>query len=285
MALAGCSDPAGTIRLTDVSDDTSLADRWAFDVDQFGDADRRLITGAVADDPDRATVVDNGPPLEVTRPVAADGRYYDIGYSASNEREASQYAIDARPDPNPTPERTVAFEDLPAVDREKLDTLVDPDVELSDSGEVLGVVALYTDGEEAASVVVPEPEYDGITRGGRTFAIEVSEPETVTVADYRYRAELLAETDAALAAIARERYRFEFEGLTDEQRAILDEAKDGEARSADPPSEAFADLVAQFEAHGGIEHDEYGGTWLVRYDGVDWWADVYFPESTPTSGA
>jgi hypothetical protein len=280
-ALAGCSDPSGSISLTDVSEDATLADLWAFEGDQFGDADQRLIAGAVAEDPDRATVVDNGPPLEVTRPVAFEGRYYSISYSASNEREANQYHIDAHPDPDSPPDRTGSFEELPAVDREKLDSLLDPDVELSDSRELLSVAALYTPQDEAASNIVPDPAYDGITRGGRTFAIEVSDPEVATIYDYRYRAEALAADDSELATIARDRYRFQFDGLTQDQRSILDTAKNDEARSADPPSQAFANLVEKFRSHEGIEITEYDGTWLLRYDGEDWWADVTFPEQTP----
>lgn len=282
-ALAGCGRPAGSIALTDVSADSALADQWAQRAENFPDTARNLIAGAVADEPDRATVTDTSPPVEPTRPVAYDDRYYTVSYTAENEREETQYAIEAAYDPDPPPERTVAFADLPAVDREKLDGLLDPGRTLPDEQDTIGTAVVYTDSEEAASAVVPEPDADGVTRGGRTFGIAVSNSREVTVADYRYQADRLAEDDAALAAVARERYRFQFDGLSDDQRSILDTAKNDEVRSANPPSKAFADLVEKFKSREGIEVTERGGTWLLRYDGRDWWADVTFPESTPTT--
>lgn len=281
--LAGCSDPAGSIRLTDVSDDAVLADRYAQRADELPDRYRRLVAGAVAGDGERATVASTAPPFEPRRPLRYDGRYYAVSYSAENEREETQYAIEATVDPDPPPERTVAFADLPEVDREKLDDLLDPDSELPGDEETIGVVTVYTDAEEEASVVVPTPEYDGVTRDGRTFGVAVPDSEEVTVFDYRYRAELLAESAAELAALARERYRFRFDSLPDAQRSILDDAKNDEVRSEDPPSQAFADLVERFKAHDGIEVTDDGGTWLLRYDGDDWWAEVRYPLSTPAA--
>lgn len=283
-ALAGCGRPAGSISLTDVSDDAALAGQWSQRAETFPDPIRELVAGAVADDPERATATDTSPPIEPTRPVGYEGRYYTLSYTVANEREETQYVVEATFDPDPPPERTVAFADLPAVDREKLAGLLSPDREPADEQETLGMGVVYTDSEERDSAIVPEPEYDGVTRGGRTIGIAVPNSREVTIADYRYRAERLADDDADLAAVAQDRYRFQFDGLTDDERSILDTAKNDEAQSADPPSRAFADLVEKFRAHEAIEVTEFDGTWLLRYDGRDWWATVVFPESTPEGG-
>lgn len=283
-ALAGCGRPGGSISLADVSADTALADQWSQRAENFPDPVRELIAGAVADDPNRATTTDNRPPIEPTRPVGYEGRYYTVTYTVENERTETQYVIEATYNPDPPPTRTVAFGDLPAVDQEKLDGLLSPDREFPDGQETLGAGVVYTDSEEQDSAIVPEPEYDGITRGDRTVGLAVPDSQEVTIADYRYRATLLAEDDAELAALARERYRFQFESLTEDQRSILDTAKNDQARSADPPSQAFATLVEKFKSHEGIEMTEYDGTWLLRYDGRDWWANVTFPESAPDGG-
>ncbi|MDS0279166.1 hypothetical protein NDI85_15305 [Halomicroarcula sp. S1AR25-4] len=279
LPLAGCSDPRGSIRLTDVSDDAALADRWAIPTGDLADSYRDLAVGAIEDDAERATVTDTHPPFDPTWPIAYEGSYYAVDSEATNERTRTQYGVESTVDPDPTPERTVAYADLPAVDREKLDRIFDSDT-ARDPGETLGVGVRYTDAEAAESVVVPEPEYDGVTRDGATFGVAVRDSREVTVADYRYRAELLARDATGLAAIARERFRFSFDGLSADQRAILDDAKNGEAESEDPPSEAFTALVERFRAHDdvAVEVSEYSGTWLVRYDGADWWAEVRYPE-------
>ncbi|MBX0295481.1 hypothetical protein [Haloarcula nitratireducens] len=284
--LAGCSDPRGSIRLTDVSDDAALAERWTRSADALTESSQELVAGAVEDDDDaRATAAATSPPLELARPVRYEGSYYDISYEATNEREETSYDVVVTFNPDPAPETTVAFADLPAVDREVLDGLLESRWDRTDETNTrLGTPAVYTDAETAESVVVPEPEYDGVTRDDRTVGIGVDGSRLVTVADYRYRAELLAEDAAGIAALARERYRFEFADLSAEQRSILDEAKGGEARSEDPPSRAFTDLVEKFRAHDGLDVDEYGGTWLLGYDGRDWWAMVRDPRGTPTAG-
>ncbi|WP_135305233.1 hypothetical protein [Haloarcula amylovorans] len=282
--FAGCSDPRGSIRLTDVSDETALAEQWTRPADSLRESSRELAAGAVDGDDARATASDTSPPLELSRPVRYEGAYYDIGYETMNEREETSYDVVVTFNPDPAPETTVTFADLPAVDREVLDDLLESHWDRTDETNTrLGTPAVYTDAEAAESVVVPEPEYDGVTRGDQTVGIGVDGTRQVTVADYRYRAEPLAEDDAGIAALARERYRFEFADLTPEQRSILDEAKGGEARSEDPPSQAFTGLVEKFRTHDGLDVDEYGGTWLLGYDGRDWWASVRNPRATPTA--
>ncbi|WP_276273164.1 hypothetical protein [Haloarcula litorea] len=279
LPLAGCSDPRGSVRLTDVSDDTALAKQWATPIDALSDSYRDLVVGAVEDDAERATVTDTNPPFEPPNPIEYERSYYDVGYEVTNERTQTQYGVESTFDPDPPPERTVAYADLPAVDRAKLDRILDPDT-ARDSGEAFGIGVRYTDAEAGESVVVPEPEYDGVTREGATFGIAVRDSREVTVADYRYRADLLAADAAGVAAVARERFQFSFDGLPSDQRALLDEAKGDEVESEDPPSEAFVALVERFRAHDAVELDPYfGGEWLLRDGGADWWADVRFPES------
>ncbi|MBX0322724.1 hypothetical protein EGH21_06740 [Halomicroarcula sp. F13] len=279
LPLAGCSDPRGSIRLTDVSEDTTLAAQWAFPAADLPDSYRDLTVGAIEGDADRATVTDTHPPFEPSDPIEYEGSYYDVSYEETDVRTETRYNVEATFDPDPAPENTVAFTDLPRVDRERIGHLLNPDTG-RDSGATFGVSVHYTDAEAADSVVVPEPEYDGVTRDGETFGIAVPESRDVEVADYRYRAELLAEDETGLASIARERFRFSFGALPADQRAILDDAKNGEAESEDPPSEAFTALVERFRDHDdvAVEVSEYSGTWLLRYDDADWWAEVRYPE-------
>jgi len=277
LPLAGCSDPRGSLRLTDVSDDTALAERRAQSADDLPPPYRELVAGAVAGDPDRATVTDTHPPFDPTHPVEYEGSYYAVDYEATNERTETQYSIELTVNPDERPERTVAFLDLPAVDQERLVEVTDPERSFDD-GESVGTAARYTDATAAESVIVPEPEYDGVTRAD-TFAVAVTGSRGVTVADYRYRADLVAEDATGLATRTRNRFRFAFDGLPPEQRSILDEAKGGEAESEDPPSEAFAGLVERFREHPAIEEERESGTWLLRDGGTDWWAELRLPES------
>ncbi|WP_254279663.1 hypothetical protein [Haloarcula marina] len=279
LPLAGCSDPRGSVRLLDVSDDATLAARWSVPTADLPESYRSLVVGAIDGDPDRATVTDTSAPFDPDAPVEHESGYYAVDHEAIDERTQTRYSVEATFDPDPAPETTVAYADLPAVDRTNLDGLLNPETR-RDSGMALGASVHYTDAEAAESVVVPTPEYDGVTRGGETFGIAVVDVREVTVYDYRYRAEPLAADAAGLAALARERFRFAFENLPADQRAILDEAKDGGVHSEDPPSEGFSALVERFRARDdtAVEVTDYDGQWLLTYDGTDWWADVRYPE-------
>lgn len=71
----------------------------------------------------------------------------------------------------------------------------------------------------------------------------------------------------------RDTHLFELEGLSEEERAVVEEAiEDGYYE--DGTEEGFESLAERFHEHRAIESDEWGGEWLVEYEGIEYLADL-----------
>ncbi len=275
-ALAGCSDPRASLRLEAV-DDAGIAERYATPADHLPDERRRIVVGAVKDG--SATDETAGSPFEPDRPVGHEGRYYELAHEVVDEREATRYGVRVDYDPGESAGEVgeIDYADLPAVDREALGGLVPPEGEPTDGeGFDLGKPAVYAPEDAEQSVLVPEQEYDVVVHDGQRYLLDVGDAESVTLTTYRYTVEQVAADHAEMADRVRERYLFELSDLPAAQREIVDAARDGRFREGEP-SGTFRDLVGRFRDHDAVEADEYGGEWLVRYEGREYWADLETP--------
>ncbi|ERH01625.1 MAG: hypothetical protein J07HN6_01181 [Halonotius sp. J07HN6] len=86
----------------------------------------------------------------------------------------------------------------------------------------------------------------------------------------------VAPNRTALADRIRARSAFMPTDLTADQRAILDAAIDGEYRAESSDNAAFEELVATFRGQEAIKRDGSSGTWLVRYAGDLWLAELRY---------
>ncbi|MFB6137019.1 MAG: hypothetical protein ABEJ42_01585 [Halobacteriaceae archaeon] len=278
--LAGCS-AAGSIDLRE-GDDATLA---AGASRSFGagdgpptDADRApsaVVAAAVANG--STTVNGTDPPVTEGLPIEHAGAYFDLTWTVVDRRPATM--VDVGVDYNAS--RTtgadgttgggdaIAYEDLPAPDREALAGLFPPPPEPPRTrGVDFGVGAVYTDAELNRSVLAPTQTVDAVVYGGTRYPIETRGTRQVTAKTYRYTADRVAPNASAYAAHLRERYLFTLSNLTDAERSVLEEAATSGSYYADSPDDAaFESVLERFRAHRAVVETESSGTWIVRYDG------------------
>lgn len=275
-SLSGCAHPNAVLTMDDVTTE-EIAQRASRDV-STNDEDRRIVADAVGNGTANAT--GNRPPLEVDEPVEYDGRYYNLTVTETGRRERTQYDIEIdygseESTPTGTPgDDTVAFDDLPEVDRWALDRLLPPrENPPRGEGYDFGYGRVYTDDEVAQSVLVPEQEYDAVVYDGVRYPIRIGDGRTVSVYDYRYEADVVAPNATAFGEQVRSKHLFTLSGLSEAERDLVERAIDGGYYEGQG-DEAFRSLVSRFRDHPGIETHETGGEWLVEYRGTVYWADL-----------
>jgi hypothetical protein len=272
--LSGCS-AAGSLSLTPV-DDRALAEEASrpLPADAPPDADESVVRRAIENG--TATAVGDYPPVDEQLPFRHEGRFYAVDYAENGT--APGYDVGIRIDFNASSVdgTVVDYGELPAVDRETLEfvlTQEPPDEERLEPGYDFGVGAIYTGSDAESSVLAPTQEYDAVRYEGEVYPIDVqAERETLTV--YRYQASLVAESHEAYAESLRDRHEFELSGLSDAERTVVEDALNGTNYIEDSDNEAFDSLVDRFRAHEPVEETDYGGSYVVRYDGRLYWAEV-----------
>ncbi|MFC6728630.1 hypothetical protein ACFQDG_08265, partial [Natronoarchaeum mannanilyticum] len=142
----------------------------------------------------------------------------------------------------------------------------------------VGASAIGDDADREASVLVPEAAYGAVERDGERFPFEVLGSDEVAAYEYRYEATKAADDAATFAERVRQEHLFELSGLSDAEREIVDEAIDGGYYDGSV-SDAFSSLAERFRAHDAVEPSDWGGEFLVRYEGTDYWADLHHPPS------
>jgi hypothetical protein len=65
----------------------------------------------------------------------------------------------------------------------------------------------------------------------------------------------------------RDRYQFALTGLSAEERQVVEEAVDG---GYFEETDAFRSVVDRIREHEGIREEDFYGTWLIEYEGVDY---------------
>jgi hypothetical protein len=266
--LAGCAHPNAVLVMSSVTDD-EIATRASRGVEDDPE-DRRIVAGAVENG--TANVSDSSPPLDTDQPVEFEGRYYELTATETARRETTRYFVTVEYTAGTaTPgDRTIAYDDLPAVDREALEEVFPPPEDADD--RAVGVRWDGTDADREASVLVPESEYDAIAYEGDSYPVE-TEQRSGTESDYRYEAREIAAGPDEFATALKERYLFTLSGLPEAERDLVAEAIDGGYYEGSA-NDAFTSLARRFRAHEGIETHESGGDYLVRYDGTVYWADL-----------
>jgi len=277
--LAGCSSP-GSLSLSPATD-AAVADAASEPVEAVARPSpvenrsgetvvRRAITNG------SATVTAPSSPVETGQPVAVDGVYYNLTATVVAREPAVRVGIEIDYNTTAAAEPAIAYEALPPVDRAVLGPLVPPRDAADEPGMDRGLGATYTDSEANASVLVPTQEYAAVGYDGERYPITVGEPRQVSVATYRITATQVASNRTAFADRIRERYAFAPSGLTADQRGIFEAAVDGEYRAESSDNAAFEELVAAFRRQPALETDGASGTWLVRYAGESWLAELRY---------
>lgn len=272
--VSGCVDADAVLRMSGLSDE-EIARRASRDISRNPEA-HKLVSTAVSNG--SATTSGPSPPLGADRPVAFEGAYYDVTVTETGEREGIVYEIaidyDAGADGS-----AIDYEDLPAVDRNALDGLLPPpDYVPEGDGYDFGVGRVYADEEAEESVLVPDQEYEAVGYDGERYPLRADDGRTVTVSDYRYEVEEIATDATTFGAHIRTEYVFTLSGLSPDEREIIEEAiAEGYYETGTP--DAFESIVDRFRSHPAVAADEWGGEWVVRFEGTIYWADLRHPAS------
>lgn len=273
VSLAGCS-AAGSLSMHPAPNATAIAEYASIDVGDLENESHRLAVGAV--DGSGPTVTDDHPPFTPDRPVAIDGTYYTVTWSETDSRQVPQFAITLEKNPTNTTGRSIAYADLPAVDRRALPA---PGSRLITDDQDIASLDVYNGSEQAASVLVPEPRYELIEYEDRTIRLTVEGPSPKTIYTYRYDASPVATSSEDFASRLEADYLFTLSNLTAAERSIVTKAI-GATHFVDDETDAWTRLVRRFDAARsvyatGTDDPEYvNGEYLVRYDGTVYWTDI-----------
>lgn len=301
--LAGCAGlgrsdlaaeaPTARLSMTPVSDaDVARRVHYALESGEVdAGTDRATLMNRLTSDGE-ATTERVDPLLPDDRPVVYDGTVYRLAREVVEETPATVFSVKIDiVDGDERDGRTVAFPDLPAVDRRVLER------EGFADGEPVGVgtTVLYTDAEVEASVLVPETDVSIIE-----WPEHGSEAEWVVDDGYdrtlkRFRYSVAESTPASeVGADLRERFAWTLSGLPDAERDLVERAIEATAAEDEhgyvvvpdeTPSPAFTSLAERFSRHGqvrgpGEETPDTGlsGTYLVHYDRSLYWTVLLTPD-------
>jgi len=261
--LAGCGHPPVVLDMDEATDE-AIADRGSTlarpDSEEYGVVTRARENGTAT----RQGSYDLFGHVDVVR---VDDRFYEVSEDRLESSEVTVYEVYVDLDPeNPTADLgEIAFEDLPAVDRERLAPVVTERTENDDVRHDVAVDYRTATGANG-SVFVPERQYDIVVHEGRRYRV-AADSRAAPEATYRYAVTEAAPDVETFAAQVRERYLFALTGLSEAEREVVEMAIE-ETHFED--SDAFRSVVDRLREHEGFEVETGYGTWLVEYEGGEY---------------
>jgi hypothetical protein len=285
IALAGCSQPAGSLSVEPVND-TELADRAStqFPVEELVDSERsgrgaRVLRGAVRNG--STTIAATEPPVPDRGSVyQTDGRFYTVSFTAVGTTTGRQ--VTYRLDGNATAEEAdrngwavVDYGSLPPIDRAALD--YGSEAVISDEDRSVAERTRTYNPSELNRSAIATGRYDAVRRDGVLVEldIEANEPRDMTV--YRYRTTSVASDASEYARCLEREYAFELSGLDPEPREVVMDATGGTYRVENTSNTAFRSVIERFQSHPAVSADPTSGSWLTRHQGRLYWVDLQYP--------
>lgn len=286
VALAGCADAAGSLRMTPV-DDAELVDRASrptAGADRYPAIDRqrvarRLIGTASGNASGTAAVNVTGPrpPVPAALPYEYRDAYYDLSYEALDAHPgvATLVGIDYNATgPNGT---RIAFAELSPADRRKLrPRLANPPATLRAGPDAEVLFAYRRPDARNSTLLARAGGSVVIVDGGTEYALRVRETEEGPIRTYRYEVSRVAGSSAAYADRLTDEYAFALANLTGPERDVVEAARGDAYYAESTDDEAFGALVDRFRRHRAVERDGDGGSWLVRHEGRLYWAELRY---------
>ena len=264
VGLAGCGHPNVVLDLEAASDEDIAGERSTRV--EPGSEEYRVLTSARDDG--SFTRTGRRELFDRTNAVRVDGTFYEVSETRVESSEATVYSVDVvfNPDDTKAEMGEVAYDDLPAFDREQLSFITGGQEPADEEGYNVDVDygSAETVGDQSA--LVPEQEYDIITHEGDRYRVEV-ESQTVPENEYRYEVTEVASDVEAFAGQVRERYLFALTGLSEAEREVVEEAIDGAYYEDD---DAFRSVVDRVRDHEGLEVEDFYGTWLLSYENEEY---------------
>ena len=271
--LTGCADPRAVLILNEATDE-ELADtaREVGSDEEEAEVIREAAEG-------NGTYVGSGrvPPMrmEGSQPILYDGRYYDVQMESEKVSEDAEYVLRVEYVGDESVEGETEYDALPEADRDALSELLPPEEPEGFEGET---GRLYTEDERYESVLIGDGAQTVVVEGAR-YTVETERGETIDRNEYVYEFEEVADSRGEYISWMREEFTFKLDDLSDDERAVVSEAIDGGYYEGGV-NDAFESLVERFRDHRAIRSDEWGGEWLVEYDGTVHLAELRHPPSS-----
>ena len=276
VALAGCS-ATGSLSM-ETADDAEIAEAASRPavVDSPAPDDRRVVREAIEDGSGTATATD--PPVQQGLPLAYEGSYYEIDWNVTGIEPGTAFAVGVDLNGTAPADETVSFKKLSERDRRLLGDLLTGMSErepLLSPGSEVAIPEEYTTAETNESVLL-SGEYSSVRHNGAVYPFVLEERREATLTRYRYTVSKVADNTAAYAQQLRDEHLFRLSGLSEGERSVMNKAINGVYYAEDTDDESFRSIMDQFSAESAIEADSYDGTWLVRYDGKVYTADLSY---------
>jgi hypothetical protein len=274
VLLTGCS-AAGSLDMEPATDDR-IAEQASRTVPETADEPidiGRAVRSAIENG--SATARSQAERLEPGLPFRSDGRYYNVTSSVVNRQPGTFYRLGIDYNGTAPATATVAYSDLSARDRAILDTVLPPKGVKNRPGSDWHLDATYTTSEHNQSVLFSEG-VDAVRYEGEVYPITVSERNPTTVLTRQYTATVVTTSTAAYAQQLRSNYVFPLGDLSDAERSVVTEAISDSYYADSDSDDAFARVLERFVRQTAIQQNEYRGTWLVRYDGTVYLAELSY---------
>jgi len=258
--LAGCGHPPVVLDM-DAATDESIAGEGSTlarpDSEEYGVVTRARENGTAT----RRGRYDLFGHIEVVR---VNDRFYDVSETRLERSEVTVYEVFLDLDPENTTADigAIAYDDLPDVDRERLGPVLSEHTPDGGGGRYDVDVSYGTAEEANGSVFVPDRQYDVLVYDGQRYRV-AADSRVAPEATYRYEVTEVASDVGTFADQLRERYLFALRGLSEAERAVIEEAI-GETYFGD--GDAFRSVVERVREHEGFEVETGYGTWLVEYE-------------------
>jgi len=263
-ALAGCGHPPVVLDMRTATS-ADIADEVATTAEP--DSEEYAVVASARDN-GTATRRGRYELFDRTSAVRVNDTFYDVSETrvASSEVTVYEVLIDFDPEDTTPDVGEIRYEDLPAVDRRRLDPVVSEDHPTGQDGYDLGIG--YGTAEEVGngSVFVPERRYDVIVHDGNRYRVAVNS-RTASEAEYRYEVTEIAPDVESFAEQVRTEYLFELTGLSDAERTVVEEAIESGYYEDD---DDFRSVVDRIRAHEAIRAADFYGTWLLAYEGEEY---------------
>jgi len=270
-ALAGCVAHPDVILTLDEVSDSELADQASNDAEIIErDIEEPNVTSELFGN---GTYTRTGRWEEVNTDLryVYDGEYYRLDAETSPAPPDAVHIVEAEYVGDEEMEDETEYEELPDVDREALSFLTS--AELTDGEYQNSVEHLYEAGADEESAIVSGMTV--VVVDGRRFSVETEESQVIDRQEFDYAAEKIASSQDEFVSWLKEEYMFELSGLSDEERAVVEQAIE-EGYYENSSEEAFESLANRFQEHDAVEPEEEGGYWIVEYEGTTYWTDLRY---------
>lgn len=259
-SLAGCAHPEVVLDLQDATAE-DIADEVSITVDP-GTEEFPVVSSAVENaSTTRSGRSDLFDPDDIVR---LDDSFYAVSETRLGTSEVTVYdvIIDFEPENTTLEYGEIEYDDLPETDRERLSLIIAEEETIPRQEDEDVGVDYGTAGEIGnQSVLVPDQKYDILRHEGNLYRVSV-DARSATETEYQYEVTEVAPDVESFAEGVREQYLFRLEGLSEDERKVVEEAIDG---GYFEDTDAFRSVIDLIREYDGIEVAEFYGTWLLAF--------------------